>query len=487
MAIRRPLYYEKNVIDSDGIITQINLKEMADSDITVMRDYCNWVYSRRPVVQPYATTDMDWFTLDGNGNKVKTTDTDPRHAALNRDQNNPDQRDMWADSFHTIQDTRYIPGTGTDHPHYFVTATDRMSLYTVSTRRLVTGWHKNPYLDEDSGWDRNSSSVMPLIYDPSDGGVSNRKDRDYPIYRDSDGSGNITLKSMSQQDMYDTFYANALDQQKDVLETPGTFRVKATMDPGSSVTGYGGSFPYLTPNVDSDGFNANPHGKVIINSSLGGNFPGGGGNQIGNVPSNLRIHDLDDSTYFGGANAGGEPVRIFKNTIHNIALSNAGIGGGLLSKYGSGIIEMEYWAFMYSKRPPFKQLVRFKDSDRSQGLQLYKMTHRQDNTEYVFGEEDRTCLASLVGRDMCAYITWKSPNKRLRYRWQDSTGGSGITRGDGLFDSRLNGGETFQRIQAGPDNYREQYYPSGTEVQVGDTWYLKSYFEDSSVPPAGGA
>ena len=142
---------------------------------------------------------------------------------------------------------------------------------------------------------------------------------------------------------------------------------------------------------------------------------------------------------------------------------------------------------LYENTLEIKQLVRFKDSDRSQGLQLYKMTHRQDFSEYLFGDEDRTCLASLVGRDMCAYITWKSPNKRLRYRWQDSTGGSGITRSDGIFDSRLNGSQIFQRILAGPDNYREQYYPSGTAVQVGDTWYLKLYFEDSSVPPAGGA
>ena len=111
---------------------------------------------------------------------------------------------------------------------------------------------------------------------------------------------------------------------------------------------------------------------------------------------------------------------------------------------------MEYHAFMYSKRPPFKQLVRFKDSDGSQGLQLYKMTHRQSLTEYIYGEEDRTCLASLVGRDMAAHIAWKAPKKRVRYKWQDSTGGPGITRSDAHFDSRLDGSTvTFQSV-SGP-------------------------------------
>ena len=120
MAIRRPLYYEKNTIDSDGTITQINLKEMADSDLTVMRDYCNWVYSRYPITGAIETTVADDY-LNGAGN------------GTNR---------YWKDSWHSLSDTRYIPSPGTDHPHSYQGAGGSVSLYTSSTTKFHTFWPK---------------------------------------------------------------------------------------------------------------------------------------------------------------------------------------------------------------------------------------------------------------------------------------------------------------------------------------------------------
>jgi len=461
MAIRRPLYYEKNVIDSDGTITQINLKEMADSDITAMRDYCNWVYSRYPIT---GAIDIG-SNADAYLNGTNTATTTARY---------------WQDSWHTLSDTRRIPSSGTDHPHSFQGAGGSVSLYTANTFEFKTFWPKNPLTDTDSNWD--STNTLKLYWDKSDGGVNNRNDYDYPIYRDSDGSGNIVLKSMSQQDMYDTFYADALDEQVTTLDTSSLYYVKATLSSGTGFYGGEGNplnKPYNTPNYDSDLTRSNPHGKVTmsITNRGTGNRVGEGNNGTGNNAL-LTIQDLDDSTYFGLPNNTGLPYRAFQNTIHDLSLNN--FNDGLVSVYGSGTTDMDYYMFMYSKKPGFKQLVRFQDSDRSKGLQLYKMTHRQDRYEYITGGEDRTCLASLVGRDMAAYIAWKAPKKRVRYKWQDSTGGPGITRSDAIFDSRLDGSTVTVQSVSGPDNYRMQQWPHGSEVSVPGEIYLKTCFVDST-------
>ncbi len=455
MAIRRPLYYEKNVIDSDGTITQINLKEMADSDITAMRDYCNWVYSRYPITGAVGLGNNADAYLNGTGTGTQK---------------------YWQDSWHSLTDTRRIPSTGTDHPHSFQGAGGSVSLYAPNTYQFETFWPKNPLTDTDSNWD--STNTLKIYWDKSDGGVNNRNDYDYPIYRDSDGSGNIVLKSMSQQDMYDTFYADALDEQVTTLNTSSSYYAKATL---SSNTGFydNNSLPYNTPNTDSDFLRSNPFGNVIASSiSRGtGNRIGEGNGGTGNNAL-LKIQDLNDSTYFGLPNNSGLPSIAFINTIHDLSLNN--FNDGLVSKFGSGISDMEYWIFMYSKKPGFKQLVRFQDSDRSQGLQLYKMPHRQNISEYINGEEDRTCLASLVGRDMAAHIVWKAPTKKVRYKWQDSTGGPGITRSDAIFDSRLDGSTVTVQSVSGPDNYRMQQWPHGSEVSVPGEIYLKTCFVDST-------
>lgn len=454
MAIRRPLYYEKNVIDSDGTITQVNLKEMADSDMTAMRDYCNWVYSRYPITGAVDLGVNADAYLNGTGTGTQK---------------------YWQDSWHSLSDTRYVPSAGTDHPSSFQGTGGSISIYAAPVRTFNTFWPKNPLTDTDSNWD--STNTLKIYWDKSDGGVNNRNDYDYPIYRDSDGSGNIVLKSMSQQDMYDTFYADALDEQVTTLNTSSSYYTKATL---SSYTGfYYNGLPYNYPNHDSDNLKSNPFGKVISSSTTRGtgNRVGEGNGGTGNNAL-LTIQDLDDSTHFGLPNDGGWPHLAFQNTIHNLSLNN--FDDGLVSVYGSGIVDMTYYTFMYSKKPGYKQLVRFQDSDRSQGFQLYKMPHRQNLYEYIAGQEDRTCLASLVGRDMAAYIAWKAPKKRVRYKWQDSTGGPGITRSDAIFDSRLDGNFTNVRQQSGLDNYREQQWPVGSEVSVPGEIYLKTFFVDST-------
>ena len=142
MAIRRPLYYEKNVIDSDGTITQINLKEMADSDITAMRDYCNWVYSRYPITGAVGLGNNADAYLNGTGTGTQK---------------------YWQDSWHSLTDTRRIPSTGTDHPHSFQGAGGSVSLYAPNTYQFETFWPKNPLTDTDSNWD--STNTLKIYWD----------------------------------------------------------------------------------------------------------------------------------------------------------------------------------------------------------------------------------------------------------------------------------------------------------------------------------
>ena len=411
MAIRRPVYYEKTGELSEGTLT-VNLKEMLDSDLTVMRDYCNWVYSRFPVVFPSQQN----TTPGAQSGLAKIHESDG-----------------------TFIDTHMAPGTALASASSFPTGSlDGSSIYVVTTKSTLG----------NTVFDHTDSSYHGFFRDSAPGEVDNRNKIDYPLYLDSDGSGNVNLKSMTQQDMYDTFYANALDEQVSTDLTSGTFLI-------STAT-------YATRGFDSDGYRSNPHGHP--------NHLGQNNNAI------LNISGLDDSTHFGHHQNGGQPLQVANDTIADLGYH---VGSNL---FLSDVTETNnlYSSYMYSKKPPFKQLVRF-DNDSDRNIMLYKMEHRQSIIAYALAggtsstQIDKNCLASLVGRDMAAYILYKSPDKKVRYRFQDSAGGPGLTKGTAIQNTKLNGSGVVLTRYVHTDDYRAQDAPNGVPVNDGTPWYLKVY------------
>ena len=109
------------------------------------------------------------------------------------------------------------------------------------------------------------------------------------------------------------------------------------------------------------------------------------------------------------------------------------------------------------------------------------MEHRQSIIAYALAggtsstQIDKNCLASLVGRDMAAYILYKSPDKKVRYRFQDSAGGPGLTKGTAIQNTKLNGSGVVLTRYVHTDDYRAQDAPNGVPVNDGTPWYLKVY------------
>jgi hypothetical protein len=69
------------------------------------------------------------------------------------------------------------------------------------------------------------------------------------------------------------------------------------------------------------------------------------------------------------------------------------------------------------------------------------------------------------------YVRWCALNDTDGYKLRYNINGAGANRGSGMTDTRLNS-QTYTTHQVGPDDYRAQKFPSGSNSTI-DTYYLK--------------
>ena len=69
------------------------------------------------------------------------------------------------------------------------------------------------------------------------------------------------------------------------------------------------------------------------------------------------------------------------------------------------------------------------------------------------------------------YVRWCALNDTDGYKLRYNVNGAGANRGSGMTDTKLNS-QTYATYQVGPDDYRAQKFPSGSNTTI-NTYYLK--------------